>query len=287
MFLRRLTSVRFGSVLLGQLWLRVVWLGMPLLVGSGCSVLSSPEPPTRSERALHYERVLASDIPGQRAAALRFFAATDDQGGQYRAWLQALRRAETDAERQAAAQQLMQLAQALDEPEYVFVAAANLWVLTEPAAAAQRARYADLMREYARTWRDEAVTAALLGEQASLLKQLQTIEHLSVAKRARAADSQTLGFLYWRAAWLTRDPGYALQALAYYRLGSDFNGVVDALFLAAQLSTDPEAALRLAQRAQLAASNAGLHAKHESITRWLAAQTFETQTSESQESTAP
>lgn len=239
------------------------------ILNTGCSLLSAPEPTTRSERALQYERVLLSDIPGQREAALRFFSATDDQGGQYRAWLQALRRADNETERRGAANQLMQLAQALDEPEYLFVAAANLWVLSDASEPQQRAQYADLMRTQARTWRDHAVMAALLGEPARLLQQLQTFEQLSVADRARSADSQTLGFLYWRAGWLTQEAEYALQALAYYRLSSDFNGVVDALFLAAQLSGDPATAQQLAQRALLAADNAGLEDKSQVIARWL------------------
>jgi hypothetical protein len=82
-------------------------------------------------------------------------------------------------------------------------------------------------------------------------------------------ESEQLGFLYYRYGKHRRMLSYVLLALESYRRADNISGIIDSLFLAAQLATSESMAIDYAQRALLSANRAGSEVRRDAIQHWI------------------
>lgn len=241
-------------------------LAVCLLFMVGCASTKAPKIPEHKELmddSLEWS-LIDGDVAGKSVIeqALHYYQALDDRQGQWQANL-ALARWHLARDDRAAAANYGQAALAIarDLPLSKYRCGAALFV----GQLQQDKQLFQYALDNADTPLQKALALSLLEDFEGSSKWFGKIHD------QRFADEK--GFLLYRYGKANASITHLQQALARYRYAGNALGVVDSLFLLAQLSADPDRARGLGQRALKSAQAQRDQRRVAAIENWLAQQT--------------
>ncbi len=194
---------------------------------------------------------------GQATRALSYFEQIDDRAGQWRANVRLanwhLAKLESDTAIPYA-REAYRLAERLGESPMLFVSSLQLGSVTN----------------------DDKLMAGAYAHAQSPLQKALALTYIKKFDRAEAYLAELdgdrnpgdVGFLYYQVGKHKGELADVLTAQRYYRLADNVLGVIDSLFLAAQLA-DGESAADFAARAVRAARSAGYQTRAAAIQQWI------------------
>jgi len=196
--------------------------------------------------------------------ALAYFEQIDEADGQWRAnkavadWY--INNRQTARALPYASRGLV-IAHQLSSPEYIYASAVQLGQLSESET------YYSLALNHAQSDKEKALAL-------TLLQRFDAAES-TILRAVDAEPGSETAFIYYHIGKYQRNLGYVLKARQYYQYADNIFGVIDSLFLAAQISESQQAAMRardFAERALRAAKHSESKARIAAITKWLSDQ---------------
>jgi len=198
---------------------------------------------------------------GRLHAALAYFEKVDDLEGQWQAnytlanWYMGQQR---PTEAQSSAKAAMSLATRLQRADYIY------------ASAIQNGQLNANPGHYAAALNHASGPAQTLIAQI-LLQDFSAANSLLMAQKV-TGSANDLGFIYYHVGKHNKDPDQLMVAREHYQRADNVYGVIDSLFLAAQLTYPerPQQAIDYAQRALRAAAHIDNQRRKASISQWIA-----------------
>lgn len=243
---------------------------------SGWLLLACQSAPAPTISALHKDMdalfkdplPLATDSDLRRLeTALVYFEQIDEAEGQWRAnkaiadWH--IKHHQTATALPYASRGLA-IAKQLSRPEYIYASAVQVGQLNDSET------YFSVALNHAQSDKEKALAL-------TLLQRFDAAESAILSSVDADYGSET-AYIYYHIGKYQRNLGYLLKARQHYQYADNTFGVIDSLFLAAQISEaqqDTERARDFAERALRAAKHSESKARISAITKWLSDQSDE------------